>query len=132
MGTTTSDSILQLTASGAIATGEFVLTCTDNIANNGAAGAVTFDIVSTKDTSALTGQTGYTITAAPAPTTTTTVAPTTTTTVAPTSAPTTTTTVAPTSATTAAPGKAAVSAGVHVTPSKMGLLIAILAIVFIH
>merc|ERR1711991_176852 len=124
MGTTTSDSILQLTASGAIATGEFVLTCTDNIANNGAAGAVTFDIVSTKDTSALTGQTGYTITAAPAPTTTTTVAPT--------SAPTTTTTVAPTSATTAAPGKAAVSAGVHVTPSKMGLLIAILAIVFIH
>merc|ERR1711916_332311 len=62
--TTTSDSILQLTASGAIATGAFVLTCTDNIANNGAAAAVTFDIVSTKDTSALTGQTGYTITPA--------------------------------------------------------------------
>ena len=58
---TTSTSILRVSATGAIATGTFVLTCTDNIAVNGAAGAVTFDIVSTKDTTALTGQTGYTI-----------------------------------------------------------------------
>ena len=50
---TTSTSILRVSATGAIATGTFVLTCTDNIAVNGAAGAVTFDIVSTKDTSAL-------------------------------------------------------------------------------
>jgi hypothetical protein len=70
----TSTTVLRLTASGTIATGAFVLTCTDNIAVNGAAGAVTFDIVSTKDTTALTGQTGYSITAAS--TTTTTVAPT--------------------------------------------------------
>merc|ERR1712072_1566757 len=84
----TSTTVLRLTASGDIAAGAFVLTCTDNIAVNGAAGAVTFDIVSTKDTTALTGQTGYTITAAP--TTTTTVAPTT----APTTAPTANTTTA--------------------------------------
>ena len=60
----TSTSILRVTATGAIATGTFELTCTDNIAVNGAAGAVTFDIVS--DISSfeigLTGQTGYTIT----------------------------------------------------------------------
>merc|ERR1712072_925915 len=53
----TSTTVLRLTASGDIAAGAFVLTCTDNIAVNGAAGAVTFDIVSTKDTTALTGQT---------------------------------------------------------------------------
>ena len=51
---TTSTSILRVSATGAIATGTFVLTCTNNIAVNGAAGAVTFDIVSTKDTTALT------------------------------------------------------------------------------
>ena len=49
----TSTSILRVSATGAIATGTFVLTCTSNIAVNGAAGAVTFDIVSTKDTTAL-------------------------------------------------------------------------------
>ena len=38
-----------------------MLTCTNNIAVNGAAGDVTFDIVSTKDTAALASQTGYTI-----------------------------------------------------------------------
>merc|ERR1712072_960264 len=37
------------------------LTCTDNIAVNGAVGAVTFGIVSTQDATALTTQTGYTI-----------------------------------------------------------------------
>ena len=58
---TTSTTILRVSATGAIATGTFVLTCSSNIAVNGAVGAVTFDIVSTKDTSALTGQTGYTI-----------------------------------------------------------------------
>ena len=34
---------------------------TDNIAVNGAVGAVTFGAVSTKDTTALASQTGYTI-----------------------------------------------------------------------
>ena len=66
---TTSTTILRVTATGAIPTGTFVLTCTSNIAVNGAAGAVTFDIASTKDTSALTGQTGYAITAASSDTT---------------------------------------------------------------
>ena len=59
---TTSTSILRV-STAVIATGTFVLACTNNIAVSDAAGAVTFDIVSTKDTTALTGQTGYTITA---------------------------------------------------------------------
>ena len=48
----TSTSILRVSATGAIATGTFVLTCTDNIVVNGMQ-VQTFDIVSTKDTSAL-------------------------------------------------------------------------------
>merc|ERR1712072_186634 len=72
----TSQTVLTVTATNAIATGAAVLTCSDNTIVNGATGAVTFDIVSTTDSTALTGQTGYTITAAP--TTTTTAAPATT------------------------------------------------------
>merc|ERR1711998_666319 len=38
-----------------------VITCTDNLAVNGAAGAVTFSISTNVDATALTGQTGYTV-----------------------------------------------------------------------
>ena len=47
----------------AIAAGSATLTCSDNIAVNGAVGNVAFDIVSTQDSTPLTGQTGYTVTA---------------------------------------------------------------------
>ena len=50
-------------AAGAIAAGSATLTCSDNIAVNGAVGNVAFDIVSTQDSTPLTGQTGYNVTA---------------------------------------------------------------------
>ena len=59
----TSVSVLALTASDAIAAGSATLTCSDNIAVNGAVGNVAFDIVSTQDSTPLTGQTGYNVTA---------------------------------------------------------------------
>ena len=60
---TTTTRILVVTATaGGISTGECVITCTDNLAPNGAIGAVTFDIVSTQDSTPLTGNAGYTIT----------------------------------------------------------------------
>jgi len=71
-----------------------VITCTDNLAVNGAAGAITFSLVTSGDATALSGQTGYTITAAPTPTK------------APTKAPT-NATAGNTTATTKAPTKAA-------------------------
>merc|ERR1712159_28924 len=44
-------------AGGALAT----ITCSNNLANLGAAGDITFDIETSTDTTPLTGQTGYTI-----------------------------------------------------------------------
>merc|ERR1711959_756283 len=59
--------VLKVTMGAALTPGyAAVITCTTNLANNGAAGAITFAIETGTDTVGLTAQTGYTITAAPA------------------------------------------------------------------
>jgi len=59
--------VLKVTMGAALTPGyAAVITCTTNLANNGAAGAITFAIETSTDTVGLTAQTGYTITAASA------------------------------------------------------------------
>jgi hypothetical protein len=59
--------VLKVTMGAALTPGyAAVITCTTNLANNGAAGAITFAIETSTDTVGLTAQTGYTITAAAA------------------------------------------------------------------
>jgi len=54
--------VLTVTISGALpGLASAILTCNDNLAVNGGAGAVTFSIATSADTSAVTGKTGYTI-----------------------------------------------------------------------
>ena len=80
--------ILTVTMGAELGTSAAVITCTDNLAVNGAQGdEITFAIETSTDTTPLTGQTGYTVTAPPptaAPTETPTAVPTQTPTPAPT------------------------------------------------
>jgi uncharacterized RmlC-like cupin family protein len=60
---------LTITTTADMAPGAVIVVVSDNLADNAAAGTVvTFGAESTTDTAALTGETGYTTTAAPAPT----------------------------------------------------------------
>jgi len=95
-----------------------VITCTDNLKVNGAAGAITFSLVTSGDATALTGQTGYTITAAPTPTK------------APTKAPTNATAGGNTTATTKAPTKAATVAAASTDGVNAGLAFTALCLAF--
>merc|ERR1719183_3094920 len=68
-GSATVGAVLKVTMDGGVTlpgAAAVVITCTSNLAVNGNAGAVTFSISTSVDTTALTGQTGYTKLAATA------------------------------------------------------------------
>merc|ERR1711907_828710 len=65
--TSTSELVIKVTGSCAYGTKAVSFEVTSNMAVNPAAGAITFSASTTKDSTAVTGQTGYTITAASTP-----------------------------------------------------------------